>query len=145
MTSAQTTTPAAVPESTVLRTSEIDVRTSRLIAILIATAVFKSVAGLVAFALGWSSPATTFPHGVFVAVILTFGGVGALLVSGKRRDRRATYLGAAYMCGAAVFANALYADNAFFLFLAHLHPDAFVPLFLWLFARDFPRTLWLGK
>jgi Protein kinase domain len=142
MTSAQTTTPPAGLESTALRTSEIDAPRSRFIFILIAIAAIKSGAGLISYSLGLS-PARTFPPGIFVAVILTFSAVGAFLLSGKRRDRRAVYLGAAYLCGGCNFANSLFPNAA--LAAALLHPDAFVPLFLWLFARDFPRTLWLGR
>ncbi len=83
---------------------------------------------------------------------LLFGAVGLGLVVGAREDRRASYMG----CLLIVIASAMSQRGMHWLvprtmlpealrFLRlGFHPGAFAVLFLWLFAREFPRVVRLS-
>jgi eukaryotic-like serine/threonine-protein kinase len=120
--------------------------------VVLAIALLKLVAGAAGF-VAWSvssgSPTPAgFPPWVFLAHIVAFGlGAGLLLIGGSQ-DRRATYLGGTFLLLASVFSDPLVeylrpwlgstrTDEDPLLML--LRPDAFLPLLLWLFAREFPR------
>ena len=83
---------------------------------------------------------------VLVAHELVFGGAAAFLAWAGRHDRRAVHLGAFFLLVAVSFANGLItrlaplsgaADHLRQGLLA-LHPDAFLPWYLWRFVRQFP-------
>jgi hypothetical protein len=70
-------------------------------------------------------------------------------VFGSQRDARAIHLGIVYLCAAAAFADPMLltltkSDTKFLaalaLPIAALQPEAFLPYFVWLFSKDFPRT-----
>jgi hypothetical protein len=88
-----------------------------------------------------------------VAGIILYSGSALLLIYGGRRDRRATHLGGAFLLVASSLASAPFPElatmaprgvSAVLALLNHLNPDAFLPLLLWLFFRDFPRRSVLG-
>jgi hypothetical protein len=76
-----------------------------------------------------------------------------LLVFNGQRDRRAIPLGATFLVLAAASSDRLFfklTQSSDWLqsvvdVLSHLHPDAFLPLFFWLFFRDFPRASTRGR
>jgi hypothetical protein len=76
--------------------------------------------------------------------VLVFASVAAWLVSAAQRDRRPFYLGGAFMLSAASSSDQLFQGLVGggwpVATLSHLHPDAFLALFLWLFFREFPRS-----
>ena len=90
---------------------------------------------------------STFPEIVPVAHIATFAGAAVFLTTAGARDQRALYLGHFFLLVAVAFANGLVSrlaglpplsQQAQTVLLA-VHPDAFLPLFLWLFVTQFPR------
>jgi len=85
-----------------------------------------------------------------LCIIAAFSGLGVYLVAVARRDVRAAYLGALFVLIAAFFAHdpiealarALPAAAAHAVrTLRALPVEAFLPVFAWLFARDFPHAL----
>jgi len=91
--------------------------------------------------------ARAIPAVVLVAHVAVFGGAAAFLATAGRRDRRAVHLGVFFLLVAVSFANGLIArleglpDGAAAVqrALLALHPDAWLPLYLWLFVQQFPR------
>jgi hypothetical protein len=73
--------------------------------------------------------------------------VGLHLISGGRRDPRASHLGMCYVTLSTAFAGRFLSGFGWYgqSIVAHLHPDAFAPFFLWQFAGRFPRTEWFGS
>ncbi|MBE3095523.1 MAG: hypothetical protein IMZ44_00160, partial [Planctomycetes bacterium] len=120
--------------------------------VVLAIALLKLVAGAAGF-VAWSTSAgppvaAGFPPWVYLAHIVAFGlGAGLLLIGGSH-DRRATCLGGTFLLLASVFSDPLIeylrpwlgptraGDD---LLLVLVRPDAFLPLLLWLFVRDFPK------
>lgn len=89
------------------------------------------------------------PSGFSLAHLLVYASVGVLLVWNRARDRRALFLGSAFLLVAVAPSDRLFASLAgaapplggAIAVLSHLHPDAFLPLCFWLFFGSFPRTL----
>jgi hypothetical protein len=115
---------------------------------VVATAVAKIAGALVLVALHLSYlKSAAIPAVVLCAHVATFGGAAGFLASAGRRDRRAVHLGVFFLLVAVSFSNGLTAraqglpDGAAQLQEALLatHPDAFLPLYLWLFVQQFPR------
>ncbi len=108
------------------------------------------VGGLLGFAL--SRPdAGGVPSGLLAAVALTFGGVGTALLLGSAGDRRTAYLGLFLLVCASAPAHRLFLwitplppILTWFFVLRLALPEAFMPLVLWLFVREFPRVLHLS-
>ena len=96
--------------------------------------------------LGSLTPRAIHPI-VLVANVIVFGGAAAVLAWTGRHDRRAVHLGVFFLLVAVSFANGLttrlapLAESAdqLRLGLLALHPDAFLPWYLWRFVRQFPR------
>ncbi|MEM9290083.1 MAG: serine/threonine-protein kinase [Acidobacteriota bacterium] len=84
----------------------------------------------------------------FVTLTLFAAAAGPLLIGG-RRDARAIYLGATFLAVASFFINRLLLEPGealepgllrFLVLTVHWIPaTALLPLFLWLFAREFPQ------
>ena len=78
---------------------------------------------------------------------MVFGGAAAVLAWAGRHDRRAVHLGVFFLLVAVSFANGLITRMAPLTggvdhlrqWLLALHPDAFLPWYLWRFVRQFPR------
>jgi hypothetical protein len=94
-----------------------------------------------------------FPVWLNVANLMAFSWAAFLLVAGGRSDARAQWLGAAFLSFATVFADRLLlraaavADPSLTIGLQVLvstRVDAFGPLCLWVFARDFPEAATVG-
>jgi hypothetical protein len=116
-------------------------------------AAIKIVLGLVGFLLGRPEALAPEPHPlppwINLAPILAFGSATWLLLIHGRRDRRAVFLGLAFLCVAASFSGTLLSrlestgnvplESAAIIF-QQLYPEVFLPAFLWLFFRDFPRA-----
>jgi hypothetical protein len=121
--------------------------------ILFGLTCLKILAALVAFALLPRAPAGPFPLWIFAAHLIAFGAVGFALAIGSARDDRARDLGLVYLLLGSLFgtrplgtaAEVLSPTPALLsLLLASLHPDAFLPLFLWKFSGRFPREAPIG-
>ena len=124
---------------------------------IIATASLKTLVGLIAFTLGWSGwmqLGTLAPPLVYLAHVLTYGVAGCLLIGNSERDRRAAVLGAFFLLIASSFSGSVVATLARHMppalmlsmqVLGGLQPDAFIPLFLWLFVRGFPQLSVFGS
>jgi hypothetical protein len=97
------------------------------------------------WALRWASP--RFPVQFHLTFLVIFGGWGAFLLAGGRGDPRARALAGFYLTAAAAFTKPLrYLAPALgipwtnpLLVLEAIALDAFIPYFLWSFARDFPE------
>ncbi len=96
---------------------------------------------------GWALSEARFPLAFDLIFLAVFGGWGAYLLAGARSDPRARSLAGFYLCVAAAFTKPLrrIAPHAGvpwtgpILVLEALAVDAFIPYFLWSFARDFPE------
>jgi len=91
------------------------------------------------------------PAAPLLLTALAFGGTGAVLARAGRRDQRALFLAGFFLCVASApslrfiaFAPAVLPYLPVRLLTALL-PEAFLPLFLWLFAREFPRVVRLDR
>lgn len=84
-----------------------------------------------------------FPFWINVLNIIVYGGVATLLIVGSGGDRRAQSLGVYFVLVGAMFSDAIVIEAAPALgvvgrVFVETHPDAFLPLLLWLFLREFP-------
>lgn len=133
---------------------------------LLGLAVLRIGVGLLGFAVGGpAAPAetgsTVAPALPLLLDVLVFSGGGLLLLIGGRDDPRPFHLGAFFVVLATSFTHwstgAVAASldgpaRTLVLLLRNLHPDAFLPVLLWLFVSVFPRsprprelrTLYLG-
>jgi eukaryotic-like serine/threonine-protein kinase len=89
------------------------------------------------------------PYWVYALMEAAFGCAAVVLIYGSQGDVRAFHLGLNYLCSAAAFGgpilHAVALKGVAFvspvsLILTAFQVEAFLPYFLWLFARDFPRT-----
>jgi hypothetical protein len=112
-------------------------------------AAAKVAAGLVATAVVVArTPAAAGRPLLLGAVTSTFAAAGALLLRGGRVDRRALYLGTAFLLVASTFAESVFqrfgvgrASGATALDgLVAVQVGALVAYYLWAFASDFPRA-----
>jgi hypothetical protein len=87
---------------------------------------------------------------LYIAMVVEFGAVAAVLLWTHRRDLRAERLGAAFLLNAAPFADRLLRDHlgdvdatasALARMLLLVRVDAWLPLCLWLFVVEFPDPL----
>jgi hypothetical protein len=91
-------------------------------------------------------PPKAFPIGVYLIILLVYGGWGAFLLVGGRGDPRARALAGFNLSLAAGYTKPLRFLAPLLgppwtgplLVLEALAVDAFIPYFLWSFARDFP-------
>jgi hypothetical protein len=89
----------------------------------------------------------TFPAVVPIAHILVFSGAALFLATAGSRDRRALHLGSFFLLIAVAFSNGMLVRVAGLeawpqriqAAMLALHPNAFLPLFLWRFVAQFPR------
>jgi hypothetical protein len=98
--------------------------------------------GLAGYAMGWASgaPDAAFRHGQ-LAALLGFALGGVILLWGGRGDQRAIYLGVFFLIVGSAFASVfLRWVQGPWAVVRTIRPDAFLPLFLWLFVREFPRV-----
>ena len=98
-----------------------------------------------------SSRPQPFPAWIYIVNIIAFGQCAVLLLGGSRGDARSGWLGLYFLTFASVFSDRflfrLASDGRLPVLgtaLASLRPDAFAPLLLWLFARDFPEGALFG-
>jgi len=114
------------------------------------------VAGIAAFLLGniiVANPSTNLPPVLFFFFVVLFSSTGAFLLMDSSRDRRAAYLGCVFLSIACSFAHPVlvtfgsrqWALSAYISPLAAMQAEAFLPCFLWLFARDFPQAAVRGQ
>jgi hypothetical protein len=90
---------------------------------------------------------------VYFSQVTVYASCGLFLIGGSRRDRRAALLGLFFLLIATSFSARVIETLALQLpgkagasarTLGGLQVDAFMPLFLWLFARSFPRINLFG-
>jgi hypothetical protein len=115
-----------------------------------ALAIAKCVIGVAGYLVTWALEGRNSPP-VFLLGIGVFAGTAVWLDVTGRDDRRAQALAGVYWTSAASFAHGLmYALPALAIFpvgvtlLRSIQPEAFFPLFLWQFARDFPSVTRFG-
>lgn len=116
--------------------------------VLAALHVLAGLAG-VSVALWTSLPlATANPIWIFPVQMLVFSAGAAVLVAGSRGDARVLSLAVVFLLIATSFARvptifleSHVASPGPIALLRGLRVDAFLPLFAWLFFRDFPRGL----
>ena len=110
-------------------------------------AAFKLALGVIAFIATWKSAEENpaFPYIYYALFLFAFGATGALLLIGGRGDRRAIALGGFFLATATSWCNTPLSTLAgrgpgygLFSLADALELDAFLPYFLWVFARDFP-------
>jgi hypothetical protein len=111
-------------------------------------AALKLALGVIAFIATWKRAGgqnPSFPYLYYVLFLFAFSATGALLLIGGRGDRRALALGGFFLATATAWCNRpLYNLAAsgpgygLFSLADALELDAFLPYFLWVFARDFP-------
>src|SRR5215813_1190509 len=118
--------------------------TGALVHVCLSLAVLKVAAAFTAVIAGVpgnNAQVTPISDVVYLLHIVVFGTVGTLLIYASGSDRRAAYLGVAFCLIAASFSDPLgrrlpdfWAGglDSFFKVLTNLHPDAFLPYFLWL-------------
>jgi hypothetical protein len=116
-----------------------------------AIALIQTGLGLAVLALDlpWVAP-TRLVDWQRAAAIVALSGLAAYLLLGLRRDSRVEHLGTVFLLLAVFFAHPparawaeAHPDSlgGGLRFLTRITIDALTPVFLWLFARDFPRTL----
>lgn len=118
-------------------------------------ATLKIATGILAF---WVDPAlpvattgSPFPPIVYLVHAVVFTATAGLLLVGNRGDARASHLGAVFLVIGTSFSDAVLrplqgpvGSAATVNILVHLPTDAFLPYFLWLFIRDFPKVISFG-
>jgi hypothetical protein len=119
-----------------------------LIAFLVLTSAAK-ILGCLVLAIVYSPflRAGPVPNFVYIIHITIFGGAAVFLTTAGSRDSRAVDLGRFFLLVASSFASGLAVRFTGLPSVSHqiqqallaLHPEAFLPLFLWLFVTQFPR------
>ncbi|HEY0972062.1 MAG TPA: protein kinase [Gemmatimonadales bacterium] len=117
---------------------------------LVALATLKiGVAFSIGVAHAVAHPEATEPRTLLMLLhVVIFAAVGGFLLVAGRDDARARSLGTVYVLIGVVFADslrplveaALGPGPLLLRGVLTLQPDAFSPLFVWLFVRDFPRA-----
>ncbi len=123
-------------------------RSLGLVLSLAALKIAFGVAGYIFSAFGARPEAAdAVPSGFRLSHLLVYGSVGLFLVLNRGRDRRAFFLGAAFLLVAVAPSDLLFGSlsqirglDGVVRILSHLHPDAFLPLCFWLFFSEFPRA-----
>ena len=128
---------------------------------LVAIATIRIALGLagyaVLFASGADGPASAWvagrPMELFLLNALAYTIAAAILFIGGRRDARALYLAIFFLLIGAIYSGEPVASllpfasgwlAPFLTAPSKMALDAFLPLFLWLFVRDFPESLLAG-
>ena len=122
---------------------------TRLLLALAGLEIGAGLAGILAAALtGVGSSGQPFPLWVFALQICVFAAAGTTLLLGTRGDPRVALLGAALMRIATsyclrplVFLELWSGGHPAVRLVGHLQLDAFLPVFVWMFAREFPRAI----
>jgi len=122
---------------------------TRLLLALAGLEIAAGLAGILAAALtGTGSAGQPFPLWVFALQTSVFAAIGTVLLRGVRGDPRVAYLGAALMLIATSYSLRplevleLWSGGHWAVRLVgHLQLDAFLPVFVWSFAREFPRAI----
>jgi hypothetical protein len=122
---------------------------------IVALAALIAIVGLVGLADALAdSEAIDWQRNVLrVLSIVLFFGSAVWLIIASSRDVRASYLGGVFMLTASSFGSAglVYLFDSpppysqIITWLSYLNPDAFIPLFCWMFFRDFPQTRSLSQ
>ena len=124
-------------------------------------ATLKAVGGIVSYTIIptelIASAATPFPTWLFLLVEIVFLLVAGLLLVGGGSDLRALLLGIVFLLSSSSFSDypltrlssmvAPSLSQSVFIIL-RLHANAFIPYFLWLFVREFPKGRvygWMGQ
>ena len=124
----------------------------RVVRVAIALALAKAALQAVSYLSGYpiAAPGAPLAPSVHVLMFAGFLAIGLVMLVAGRRDRRAVYLGGFFVIVATAFARAsgrLFAADLTgaatlpLRVLATENLDAFLPLLLWLFAAEFPRTM----
>ncbi len=109
----------------------------------------KILAGLLGFAVTVGVPDLPLLNGWHLTLLLAFGVTTLVLIFAGRRDTRSVYLGIVFLLIASAFAHPGIERLAYLpqgilarcgSILFHVHPDAFVSFFFWVFVRKFPRA-----
>ncbi len=120
---------------------------------ILALAGLKTALGLLGRFLGHSPPEGS-AVAVYVLPPIVFTLVALILLLGNRGDRRCFHLAVLFFLSSSALATPFvrYLTPAvqprfgtIVDALVYLRPDAFIPLLLWLFARDFPQTIWTRR
>lgn len=125
--------------------------------VILSMAALKAVFGLTGFFLGWALPpsehASLVPRSLIFIHVLVFSCVGIFLLTAGRRDSRAQKLGGIFLLLASSSSYRLFDWMLDFptivsppvkeisLILNQLAPEGFLAAFVWIFFRDFPRSL----
>lgn len=87
-------------------------------------------------------------HALYAALLIAYAGIGLLLLKAATRDERAALLGVTFLLVATAFADRLLgvwrgAEGVALTAARGVHAlqvDAFMPYYLWSFAREFPQA-----
>lgn len=119
--------------------------------LVVGLALVQVLLGLIGYAVGVPDQLAVPPGFQALGTVL-FSAVGLGLLIGARNDRRASYLGSLLVTIASALSlrgmqwlkpQLVLSHELRFLRLG-LHPELFGVLFLWLFAREFPRVVRLS-
>jgi hypothetical protein len=143
--------PRSSPEILTRLGSEVEV--GRWTTALVVVALLQVAAGVAGFLWGAAPDGAVdgagVPDEIRLLALVAFGGVGVFLVYGGNRDRRAVYLGVAFLLIATFYADRLIGlleprlpgpGRGLASLLALFEVGAFLPAFLWLFVRHFPDS-----
>jgi hypothetical protein len=124
---------------------------TKWVGLAVGVAALKSVAAIAAaLGNGNSTPAPLlYSTYQYAALVFAFAATGSLLIAARTRDQRAFWLGSILLCTAAPFAETLIGycapsvpTLAGLAYLLERTPVApLLPVFYWLFVRDFPDVM----
>jgi hypothetical protein len=116
--------------------------------VVAALQVIEGLAGIVAVLWTGGEFEAGLPLWIFPLQMVVFSSAATVLAASGRRDERALYLGVVFALIATSFARvptlhleALVPHALPLAALRGLRVDALLPLFVWLFFRDFPRAI----
>lgn len=119
------------------------------IRLILTVALVKSVGALVVAVLDIARPSAIasipIELGYVTLQLAIFAGTGAVLLLAHAHDRRTFSLGAILLTVGSAFSNGLFTEAVRFVPvlgpLRAIHPDAFLPVMVFVFLREFPRPL----
>ena len=113
--------------------------------LVIAAAALRLFVGLAFYLGGIYNPGldAPLPAAAYAAMVVSFGGLGLLLVAAAGKDVRAAWLGGVLLLLAVPPTSRFLSQTAFEsgTFLTRLQAGAFLPAFLWRFVGEFPSPL----
>ena len=119
------------------------------VSLAVVVAVLKCVGGIGAALVGGAG-SVGLPYGTaqYVMLTISFSATAGVLIAARTEDRRAVWLGCILLLTATPFAETLLAYRGTAvpslaggrLFLERLPIVPLLPVFLWLFVRDFPQA-----